>query len=325
MSELVSVIVPVFNVIQYLDECLSSISEQTYHNLEIIVINDGSTDGCADKCDLWTLKDNRVKVIHQENKGVSAARNTGIAAANGAFITFVDADDWLDAETIEKLVDRIKQHHADMVVYGFINHAVNKHHNKFGCETISDCDYEDAVIPIIQGVTGVCNKLYRRETIYSDGSFIHLLEDISYGEDEIWLFEVLSRCKKITFLPEPLYHWRARNDSMTKSRRVTEKTLTLIEAKKKVLAILPLRKDIQEYARAFTYYALFTLKVTAYCEGNTEALEKLNNAINEMNIEICFNRSEHIPQIMKIKNRLLCSLLNINANRKLVSYVENIH
>lgn len=98
---LISVIVPVYNVENYLCKCVDSIINQTYNNLEIILVDDGSTDGSASICDEYVLKDSRVKVIHKENGGVSSARNIGIAEASGEYICFVDSDDWLELDYFE--------------------------------------------------------------------------------------------------------------------------------------------------------------------------------------------------------------------------------
>lgn len=103
MQDLISVIVPVFNVQNSLNMCLQSIVEQTYENLEIIVIDDGSTDSSSKICDDWCEKDNRIKVIHQENKGLAETRNVGIANSTGKYVAFVDSDDFVDSKMIETL------------------------------------------------------------------------------------------------------------------------------------------------------------------------------------------------------------------------------
>ena len=105
MGSLISVVVPVYNVKQYLDDCMHSIVNQTYENIEIILVDDGSTDGSGELCEEWKGKDSRIRVIHQENGGLSAARNTGIEHAKGSYIAFVDSDDWVSEEYIEKLYE----------------------------------------------------------------------------------------------------------------------------------------------------------------------------------------------------------------------------
>ena len=116
---LVSVIVPVYNVEAYLDECLESICSQTYRNLEIILADDGSTDKSGEICDIWQAKDPRIRVIHQQNAGVSCARNAGLEICTGDLISFVDSDDWLDLQMFEKLVSCLSENDADAAMCGF--------------------------------------------------------------------------------------------------------------------------------------------------------------------------------------------------------------
>ena len=118
--ELVSIIVPVYNIEKYLLECVESLMSQTYHNIEIILIDDGSTDESANLCDKIALRDERVVVIHKKNGGVSSARNCGIEVAKGNYITFVDGDDWVKENYIEILYEGIKKYNADISATGFI-------------------------------------------------------------------------------------------------------------------------------------------------------------------------------------------------------------
>ena len=111
---LVSVIVPVYKVEKYLDKCIESIVGQTYKNLEIILVDDGSPDNCPAMCDSWAQKDSRIKVIHKPNGGVSSARNTALDAASGEYICFVDSDDVLELDTVKYMVDNISD--ADVTV-----------------------------------------------------------------------------------------------------------------------------------------------------------------------------------------------------------------
>ena len=118
-EEIVTVIVPVYNVEKYLDRCVNSIVCQTYKNLEIILIDDGSPDRCPEMCDAWKLKDNRIKVIHKKNAGLGYARNTGIDNATGKYLCFVDSDDYIASDTIEKAYYCAVQYNADIVSYGY--------------------------------------------------------------------------------------------------------------------------------------------------------------------------------------------------------------
>ncbi|KAB7788204.1 glycosyltransferase family 2 protein [Bifidobacterium cebidarum] len=118
---LVSVVVPVYNVVRTLDRCMRSIVRQTYRHLEIILVDDGSTDGSSRLCDVWGARDVRITVIHQRNQGLSAARNAGVDHAHGAFLCFVDSDDWLAPEYAGAMVDAAIRYHADLVICGYSN------------------------------------------------------------------------------------------------------------------------------------------------------------------------------------------------------------
>ena len=120
MENLISVIVPVYNVEKYLDKCINSLINQSYNNLEIILIDDGSTDNCGEICDKYALKDNRIKVIHKKNEGLSAARNLGISISKGDYIIFIDSDDWVDKEILLKLLNLIKKYNSDIAVCDYL-------------------------------------------------------------------------------------------------------------------------------------------------------------------------------------------------------------
>lgn len=118
-NELVTVVVPVYNVEKYLDRCVNSIVKQTYRNLEIILVDDGSPDNCPQMCDEWAKKDSRIRVIHKQNEGLSMARNTGIELAAGKYICFIDSDDYVDLNMVEEVYDVAERNCASVVCYGF--------------------------------------------------------------------------------------------------------------------------------------------------------------------------------------------------------------
>lgn len=116
---LVSIVLPIYNVEKYLDRCIESVVRQTYSNLEIILVDDGSPDGCPQKCDEWAKRDKRIKVIHKNNAGLGYARNTGIENASGEYICFFDSDDYIEVNTIEKAYEAAKRDNADICIFGF--------------------------------------------------------------------------------------------------------------------------------------------------------------------------------------------------------------
>ena len=132
MESLVSIVVPVYNVEDYLDKCIATIVQQTYKNLQIILVDDGSTDRSSEKCDLWATKDKRIRVIHKTNAGLGMARNTGIDNSNGEYILFFDSDDYIDKSLVEKCVKCAKTNDVQVVIYGrynvYENGVVKKEH-----------------------------------------------------------------------------------------------------------------------------------------------------------------------------------------------------
>ena len=118
VNGLVTVVLPIYNVEKYLDRCINSVVNQTYSNIEILLIDDGSTDGCPKKCDDWAAQDSRIHVIHKENQGLGMARNTGIENSSGEFICFFDSDDFIAPDTVEKAYKRAVEEDADIVSFG---------------------------------------------------------------------------------------------------------------------------------------------------------------------------------------------------------------
>ena len=204
--DLISVIVPIFNVEKYLERCIQSIVNQTYQNLEIILIDDGSPDNCPAMCDEWAEKDKRIKVIHKQNGGVSSARNEGIKAASGDYIGFVDPDDAIDKTMYECMLAAIKDYNLDVCCCNI------KKVNQSG-DTIAE-DFtppgiftgQDIILNYISKVyfSRSCgNKLFklniiRNNKIYFDKSY-------SFGEDYIFNYEYFKFAQRAYVIKENLY------------------------------------------------------------------------------------------------------------------------
>ena len=178
MAPKVSIIVPVYKVEKYLNRCVDSILAQTFTDFECILVDDGSPDGCPAICDEYAKKDNRIKVIHQENKGVSAARNAGLDMAKGEYILFVDSDDWIDESTVQSLL--MISEDADIIMCGFsieyedgTTFQENSGNKKLEGSDILGEFILDNIRP------EACGKLYRLE-LFSDTRFD---ETIKYAED----------------------------------------------------------------------------------------------------------------------------------------------
>lgn len=228
--DLISVIVPVYKVEKYLDKCVQSIVDQTYKNLEIILVDDGSPDNCGAMCDIWAAKDNRIKVIHKANGGLSEARNAGMAVATGDWIAFVDSDDWIDAQMYQCLYEAMKTTDSDIAACGARRIWTN---GKPAQELRSMNGYcvlekEDAMEALITSngvVQTVWNKLYRRnvaESVLFPAGLIH--------EDEFWTWQVFAQAKRIVTLKESYYNYLQRDNSIM-GAGFSEKGLLVIRAK----------------------------------------------------------------------------------------------
>lgn len=216
-KELISVIVPVYHVGDYLERCIQSIVSQTYTNLQIILVDDGSKDICSEICDIWEKKDPRIQAIHQENGGLSAARNTGIEAAKGAYLYFLDSDDYIDADMLEILYKAITEADAEIALCNFV------YEDEQGKEMYTERIYRLEQAEVLSGreclfrakkhmyaVYEVAwNKLYKKE----------LFETLRYPkgkihEDEYIFYQLFYPCKKVACLPEVRYHYLQRAGSI---------------------------------------------------------------------------------------------------------------
>ena len=204
MSPLISVIIPVYNPGKYLQPCLDSVVNQTYQNLEIILIDDGSTDGSAAVCDAYAAKDARIKCIHQENAGVSAARNRGLEHATGDYYSFPDSDDYLEPESYEYLLRLIGQHQCDAVNFEyFANYTDYETTHLLGDDHYGLADTKTAHRLVMSGEPFCWNKLFSSHLVKG----LQFRKDIFRGEDSLFAHQALDRAKTVWFDKRPLYHY----------------------------------------------------------------------------------------------------------------------
>ena len=225
-KDLISVIIPIYNVEKYLNKCLNNIVQQTHENLEIILVDDGSPDNCPDICDQWQQKDKRIKVIHKPNGGVSDARNKGLDIAQGKYVSFIDPDDIIDLEMLSKLYNSAEQNSADIAMCGF----------KYIFEDGGEKLFVETNLPLVNSqniihyflTTGTENK---KDAIYSQnimGSVCRTLikkeciKDLRFkkllvAEDMLFLMDLIDSDKKISIVNEPLYGYFQRNSSVIHS------------------------------------------------------------------------------------------------------------
>lgn len=217
MNDLISVIIPVYNVEKYLEKCVNSILNQTYKNIEIILVDDGSLDRSGEICDKLREEDKRISVIHKKKGGLSDARNTGIRKSHGAYLYFIDSDDFVDTQILEKLYSGIIKSKSDMALCDLVycnekmeNLNDQYHHNQISTAIVSRRKYWELLLQDENAAFIVAwNKLYRR----------NLFDGIEYPlnklhEDEFILKDVVERCNSICIVGEALYYYLQRSNSI---------------------------------------------------------------------------------------------------------------
>ena len=211
-KELVSIIIPVFNVEDYLPDCLSSIINQTYKNIEIICINDGSTDSSLKILENYSKKDARIKIINQKNSGVCAARNNGLERASGDYIVFCDSDDKLAKNLIEKITDEFDKKNCDIVCYGHSVFVDEKcvYENNRELEQIINYNREK---DIINFQVYIWNKAYRKE--FLDKNHLRFKLGLKCAEDLVFTLSALFCGAKYSYISESLYYYRANREGNT--------------------------------------------------------------------------------------------------------------
>ncbi len=220
MDKLISIIVPVYTVESYLDRCITSLINQTYKNLEIILVDDGSKDGSGTICDKYAILDSRIKVIHKENGGVSLARNLGLDVASGDYIGFVDSDDYVESKMYEALYQKAELENADITICGFTQVRVNGNAQVNDIDLSIDWSKENVIKNYFrQGIIkelmySPWNKLYKKSLVND----LRFSEKYHMGEDILFVFECIERMNKLSCVKGSFYNYVMReNSAMTSS------------------------------------------------------------------------------------------------------------
>lgn len=309
MSILLSVIIPVYNVSEYIDRMVSSIVNQTYKNLEIIIIDDGSTDDTMQKCISWREKDDRIKIFFQENSGQSVARNLGLKKAKGTYIYFADSDDYIDANYFEHVLKRAKGD-EDLLVSSYVverNEKVDYFNNDY--KKVSNLDIRyiiDQVLMSDNAVSGfLFNKFFNKKKLNEDILFD---ENIFYSEDTLFLVRFLNKCNKVLLVDSPYYyHYLIRIGSTTISSFSTRK-LSIIQANEKLLAeVSSIKSKEIIQGRLNRSYFILLINLIESKEFKNEQIEKeLVNKI-KMDYKVIISN----PYTSN-KNKIAASLIKIS-------------
>lgn len=232
----ISVIVPVYKVEAFLDRCVQSIVSQSYKNLEIILVDDGSPDNCPSLCDAWAAKDSRIKVIHKENGGLSDARNAGMAIATGELMGFVDSDDWIAPGMYQHLYDRMKEDNSDIATCGvemvWEDGTLSRVLTRSGSCVLNQEEAMRAIIEESWLKQPVWYKLYKTELVRQIPFPVG-----KYHEDVFWSYQAVSKAQKVSVSDKIGYYYFQRSDSIM-GKGYSLKRLNAVEAKQQRLSYL---------------------------------------------------------------------------------------
>lgn len=300
ISDLITVIVPIYNIKDYVGKCIESILSQTYKKLQIILVDDGSTDGSGDICDQYALIDDRIEVIHKENGGLVSARKAGIENIKGEYTVFVDGDDWIDSDMYESLINEIQKKDADILVTGFYKECAESStvvYNEVeeGYYTrkeggLSDNLFFKDCISNVGIYPNIYSKLFKSEVIKK--YYMQIDDRISYGEDAACVYSCIPFVNSVQILHKSFYHYRFRGDSIVHKKN--DKVLQQI---------------------GFVYEHL----INCYREHeNYESLRKQLSIYVTLNVFRSLNYYMDIDDNVKIPLYMLPK--NIEKNKKIVLY-----
>ena len=243
----ISIIIPIYNTAAYLDRCLQSVVDQTHTDLEIILVNDGSTDGSGELCDTWAERDSRIKVIHQPNQGVSAARNAALDMATGDYIGFVDSDDYIDQHMFEKLVAP----NATISICGLRKYHINGWEEDKAPDLLSEIPAAEALVMLMddkhfEGF--LWNKLFRSNLFHE----IRLDANIHFLEDLLLVTQLFLKTDKIAYTSDILYYYVMRPTNA--ASRFNKKRLDEFKARRKIIELCkPVSAKATKIARYYYY------------------------------------------------------------------------
>lgn len=227
MTPLVTVVIPIYNVEKYLDRCVNSIVNQTYKNIEIILVDDGSPDNCPLMCDEWAKKDERIRVVHKRNAGLGMARNSGLEVARGEYILFIDSDDYLDLSTIELCVSSSLHNNSDVVIFGRKDvdddGVVGEMNIKTNTDVFTGDEVQHTLLPAVFSYkmgfgVSAAGRMYRTD-IFRKHNLRFKSEREIISEDAYFALELFSKDVTVSIVSKNLYHYYRRSDSLTHTYR----------------------------------------------------------------------------------------------------------
>lgn len=316
MNDLISIIVPIYKVEEYLDRCVESIVNQTYENLEIILVDDGSPDRCGSMCDEWAEKDSRIKVIHKKNGGLSDARNAGLDIAAGAYIAFVDSDDWIHSNYIKILYTSLIENNADVSACDIDivddNSDITIINEQLTTKVFDNLSAMQSLVQGAEFASNVWNKLYSVELLKNERFIVG-----KYHEDEFFSYRIISKINTAVFNNAKLYYYYQRSGSIMNSFSI--KHLDMLEAY--IERINFLEKNYSELAltdKKNFYISLVNNCCNALKYKNNDAVKLIKEHLRVVNISSSEIFSLNFKSILYI----LGAKINIKLFAKLLNFIH---
>lgn len=307
MQDLISIVIPVYNCGPYLDDCLGSLVAQTWHNWEAILVDDGSTDDSPAKCDDWAIRDPRIRVLHQENKGVSAARNAGMEAAKGEYLAFVDADDWVEPEYLQTLLSLIQT--ADLAICCVFDQSgwnEKVQDERLSLQTLRTTPSRYAN-PIFTNY--LYNKLYRMSLVQPS---IRFPVNVKRCEDAYFVQDYLLCCNEIAVATKKLYHYVQRDGSAMHSfyAGVVDDEIPLMRRQYELFHVQPLTEAEKQAYRLWEWGKVLAIMqyIVRYAPNTKERKVQLQRVRSEI-IRDAFHGMFGLREGVGMKSKIIYFLL----------------
>lgn len=274
---MISIIVPIYKVEKYIRQCVDSIINQTYEDIEIVLVDDGSPDNCPQICDDYAKKDSRVKVIHKENDGIMSARKAGVKVATGEYIGFVDGDDWIEPDMYAHFASSIEMYHPDMVLSEFYFSYPEKEglsSQKLSKAFFLKEDMKREIYPTMLfkdkfysfGINPCCwSKVFKKEIL--EDNLNKVTTKIKIGEDAAFVYPCLLEAENVAYVDKFLYHYRINRGSITKAYNINMEDTILLPYDILSKAI---DKDKYNFSSQLNYYLLYLVNMVIRNEANRD-------------------------------------------------------
>ena len=314
-NPLVSIILPIYNTVLYLPRCIESVLNQTYKNLELICIDDGSTDGSENILDQYAKIDSRIRAIHKKNGGESSARNVGLQTMSGQYVGFIDCDDWIESDMYEKLVLNAIEKKVHMVVSTWYCDGENTSKKVTNLLPVTEevFDREQLLNYIYRrddyrGFAYMWDKLYKRELFYdNEGKLMLFDEDLILGGDVLYLGKLALNVKSAFYIDEAFYHYNQRRESGCHTEDLNKRE-DWLEAYRRLISYLEkanIKTDILLWIKRFMAYHSSNVAQLAHEQGDQKVLLRCQKIMKQYKNEYMSTNEQYSDRIERYKKIMM--------------------